>query len=80
MSEYAERDHVAQGEHYLRHVDAMTTEGLHRKSAIAAELAHRDIVIEQLKNERVNNFWYRRYRELERKLAERELEHAKDRK
>ena len=44
---YATRDHMAQGEHYMRHVDAMTGEGLHAKPAIAAELAHRDIVIER---------------------------------
>jgi hypothetical protein len=49
---YAERDHVAQGEHYLRHIDAMTREGLHTKSAIAAELAHRDIEIARLMAER----------------------------
>ncbi len=48
---YADRDHQAQGEHYLRHIDHMTGEGLHAKSAIAAELAHRDIVIESLSAE-----------------------------
>lgn len=46
---YAERDHEAQGEHYLRHIYAMTLEGLHSKSAIAGELAARDIEIEKLK-------------------------------
>lgn len=46
---YADRDHEAQGEHYLRHIDRMTTEGLHSKSAIAGELAHRDAEIEALK-------------------------------
>ncbi len=49
MSEYADRDHGAQGEHYVRHVSAMTAEGLHAKSAIAAELAHRDIEIAALR-------------------------------
>ncbi len=49
MSEYADRDHEAQGEHYVRHVSAMTAEGLHAKSAIAAELAHRDIEIAALR-------------------------------
>ena len=44
---YPERDHMAQGEHYLRHVDAMTREGLHAKSRIAGELAARDIEIER---------------------------------
>lgn len=45
---YAERDHMAQGEYYIKHVDAMTREGLHAKSAIAGELAHRDIRIADL--------------------------------
>jgi len=45
---YASRDHIAQGDAYLRHVSAMTAEGLHAKSAIAGELAHRDIEIERL--------------------------------
>jgi chromosome segregation ATPase len=45
---YAERDHVTLGEHYTRHVSAMTGEALHAKSAIAAELAHRDAEIERL--------------------------------
>ena len=40
--EYAKRDIIAQGNHYLRHIMAMTQEGLHDKSDIAAELAHRD--------------------------------------
>ena len=46
---YAKRDPEAQGTHYENHVYAMTTEGLHAKSAIAAELAHRDIEIERLR-------------------------------
>jgi hypothetical protein len=45
---YAKRDTMAQGEHYLRHVSAMTGESLHAKSAIAAELAHRDIELQRL--------------------------------
>ena len=49
MSEYAERDILKQGNHYMRHVAAMTAEGLHSKSDIAAELAYRDIEIERLK-------------------------------
>lgn len=48
---YADRNHEAQGLHYITHVSAMTAEGLHRKSAIAAELAHRDIEIARLKAE-----------------------------
>lgn len=46
---YAPRDHMAQGDYYVRHVSAMTAEGLHNKSAIAAELAHRDMEIERLR-------------------------------
>lgn len=48
---YAERDIIEQGYHYSRHVSAMTSEGLHSKSAIAAELAHRDIQLEQAQTE-----------------------------
>lgn len=47
--EYQRRDPVALGEHYARHVRAMTEEGLHSKSAIAAELAWRDAEIERLR-------------------------------
>jgi len=46
---YAKRDHMAQGEHYTRHVSALTGEGLWLKSEIAAELAHRDMEIERLR-------------------------------
>ena len=49
---YADRDHQSQGGHYLRHVSAMTAEGLHAKSEIAGELAHRDMEIERLRAER----------------------------
>ena len=48
MSEYADRDVKALGPHYIRHISAMTAEGLHNKSDIAAELAHRDQIIELL--------------------------------
>ena len=48
---YPERDHIAQGQYYIRHVDAMTREGLHSKSRIAGELAARDIEIERLRGE-----------------------------
>lgn len=48
---YDERDHEAQGDFYLRHIAAMTYEGLHAKSAIAAELAHRDMEITRLRAE-----------------------------
>lgn len=54
MKYYAERDIVDQdlrnGGAYMRHVQAMTAEGLHSKSDIAAELAHRDIVIAKLQS------------------------------
>jgi hypothetical protein len=47
---YAERD--IEGDelrpHYMRHLDRMTRENLHSKSAIAAELAHRDARIAEL--------------------------------
>jgi hypothetical protein len=48
---YAERDIIGQGNFYSRHTSAMTGEGLHSKSDIAAELAHRDIQIEQLQEQ-----------------------------
>ena len=46
---YAERDHEAMGDYYLRHVDRMTREGLHAKSDIAAELGFRDMEIDHLR-------------------------------
>jgi hypothetical protein len=53
MSEklYAERDIEGDGlrELYMRHLDRMTREGLHDKSAIAAELAWRDSESARLK-------------------------------
>lgn len=39
------------GNYYTRHIEAMTKEGLHDKSAIAAELAWRDMQIDELKSE-----------------------------
>ena len=48
---YAERDICEQDEKggfYFKHALAMTAEGLHSKSDIAAELAHRDLRIQQL--------------------------------
>lgn len=45
---YAERDIFDQGEHFTRHMTALTAEGLHAKTDIAAELAHRDIEVERL--------------------------------
>jgi hypothetical protein len=49
---YADRDHRALGEHYYRHISAMTGEELHAKTAIAAELAWRDAQIEAVTRER----------------------------
>lgn len=48
---YGERDIMAlddTGGYYMRHVMAMTGEGLHGKSQIAAELGHRDMQIDVL--------------------------------
>lgn len=47
--QYAQRDSEALGEDYMRHVDAMTREGIHSKAAIAGELAHRDAEIARLR-------------------------------
>ena len=46
---YATRDHYALSPHFERHMLALTGEGLQSKSAIAAELAHRDVKIERLR-------------------------------
>ena len=46
--EVGERNCQALGQTYIDHVGAMTVEGLHRKTDIAAELAARDICIKQL--------------------------------
>ncbi len=48
---YAERDVDPYLNLYMRHVGAMTTEELHSKGAIAAELAWRDYVILRLRAE-----------------------------
>jgi hypothetical protein len=45
---YSDRDVIKQGKIYTNHVLAITREGLHSKSDIAAELAHRDIEIARL--------------------------------
>lgn len=45
---YADRDIMGldeEGDYYSKHVDAMTGEGLHCKSDIAAELGYRDSLI-----------------------------------
>lgn len=46
---YPEQDIEMLGDYYIRHVEAMTAEGLHEKSDIAAQLAWRDREIERLK-------------------------------
>ena len=49
--QYAERDASAldeAGGYYIRHVSAMTKEGLHSKSDIAAELGYRDMLLDSL--------------------------------
>lgn len=38
------------GNYYSKHLSAITGEGLIEKPAIAAELAHRDMVIDELKS------------------------------
>jgi len=45
---YADRDPSKLEPWYSQHVNAMTAEGLHSKSDIAAELAHRDRQIREL--------------------------------
>ena len=57
MKHYAQRDayeldceNGIEGSYYSEHVSAMTSEGLHGKSDIAAELAVRDTHIEMLCN------------------------------
>ena len=50
MAEYQKDFHAETlGQHYCKHVDAMTREGLHDKSDIAVELARRDIEIKRLR-------------------------------
>ena len=45
---YASRDLEELGKYYFRHFNAMTREGLDSKSSIAAELAVRDMIIDDL--------------------------------
>ena len=43
---YAERgEEITESNLYFEHIDAMTTEGLHSKRRVAAELAFRDLKI-----------------------------------
>lgn len=57
MKHYQQRDIEELGDFYLSHLEAMTKESLHGKSDIAAELAHRDMLIDKLNKElkRKNN-------------------------
>ena len=58
MSEYAKRgveEMDVIGNYYLKHISAMTEEGLHCKADIAAELGWRDLQIDVLK-ERCDSF------------------------
>ena len=48
MNHYGRRDIESLGEYYTRHVAAMTREQLCSKSDIAAELAYRDKLIDEL--------------------------------
>ena len=50
---YAERD-IENQKYYGVHVSAMTGERLHSKSDIAAELAHRDEVIDNLERDKLS--------------------------
>lgn len=49
--QYGQRDTLEQGNYFMRHMLAMTGESLHAKSAIAAELAHRDMEIDRLRKD-----------------------------
>ena len=54
MKNYQERDIMLldeQGDYYIRHMMALTAEDLQSKSDIAAELAHRDYQIDELKKD-----------------------------
>lgn len=51
---YAERDTMEldeAGNYYFKHIMAITSEQLHSKSAIACELAYRDMLIDKLTKE-----------------------------
>jgi hypothetical protein len=73
MSEYKERD-IEQldldGDYYMRHISAMTVEGLHDKMEIAGELAYRDFTIDALRTEN---------KELKRKLFNEGVKNNSDR-
>ena len=55
VNQYQERDPIVLDEiggYYSRHVSAMTRESLHAKTDIAAELAFRDCVIDDITKQR----------------------------
>jgi len=52
---YAKRDLKGIASLYGKHLMAMTSEGLHSKSDIAAELAWRDFQIQELEKQNVKN-------------------------
>ena len=64
VKHYAERNAEDLGQVFMDHLMAMTAEKLHRKSAIAAELAYRDQRIAEL--EALVNEMNERIAELER--------------
>lgn len=45
---YPDADETIYAPQYVHHVNAMTAEGLHSKSAIAEQLAYRDVLIAEL--------------------------------
>lgn len=54
MKQYKERDASEldeAGNYFIRHMSAMTEEGLHGKVEIACELGYRDMVIDKLRKE-----------------------------
>lgn len=74
---YARFDPSTLEPHYSAHVSAMTSEGLHGKSEIAAELAHRDVQIESLRRHNQSladelNDWRDKYTALESQLDTRQ--------
>jgi len=71
MRRYDNRDPAALEPYYSWHVQAMTEEGLHAKSAIAAELAFRDAEITALRlNCKVHQRAFREQREVAQDAGE----------
>ena len=69
MKHYPPQDPVAldkAGNYYVRHIQAMTAEGLHGKFEIAEQLGWRDMLIDQLRAELARasserDDWQKRY-------------------